>query len=301
MTTGVSVVVSCYNYGRYIATCLESLQKQTYQDFEVVIVDDGSTDDSFTRILPFLQDSRFRYIQQKNMGQASAKNRGIQEAGFRFIAFLDADDLWLPQKLEQQMPLFTKPDVGVVYSGFSRIDEMGQLTPDKPAEKKSTYLHPRRGVVTEHLLYDNFVPFSSSVVRRECFEMFGTFDETLSMGIDWDLWLRISTRYQFDFCEQPYLLYRDGHSGQMSKKILERLQCADRIVDAFTRKFSSGIPKSTLKEAQYYSCCNRGYALRRYGLSYSLKYYLKALTLFPLRRNPYLGLLKAPLRAMWKR
>ena len=121
------------------------------------------------------------------------------------------------------------------------------------------------------------------------------------MGIDWDLWLRISTQKQFDFCDASLLLYRVGHSGQMSKNLLERIRCADRIVAKFKKDFPDALPHAVMKDAAYSSCCSRGYVLRHYGFYYPLKYYLQAITLFPLRKSAYIGLLKAPVRALMGR
>jgi glycosyltransferase involved in cell wall biosynthesis len=293
----ISVVVTCYNYGRYVAGCLRSIQQQTFTDYEVIVVDDGSTDDSREQIRGFLHDERFKLITQKNGGQANAKNRGIRESCGEFIAFLDADDLWAPEKLEKQIGLFTQKGVGVVFSDVDWIDENGEIIGRGGI---GTYLQQRRGKVVDFLIYDNFVPFSSVLVRKECFDAMGVFDETLAMGIDWDLWLRFSTRYTFDYCDEKLLLYRVGHSGQMSKNMMERLQCADRIIAKFTRLFPDTIAEDVLEDARYYSCCVRGYALRQYGFRYSLKYYFQAIRLFPCRKQAYIGLLKASLRTLFK-
>ena len=185
----ISIVITCYNYSCYLAGCLDSVLSQTFQDFEVIVVNDGSTDNTDEVIFPYIKDPRIIYIKQKNSGQAKAKNTGIQKSKGRLIAFLDADDLWDTTKLEKQMPLFDDKGVGVVYSRVRYIDEQGD---DVSFQHKSTYLTPRAGKITEFLFIDNFIPFSSSVVRRECFERVGVFDESIRMGIDWDLWLRIS-------------------------------------------------------------------------------------------------------------
>lgn len=295
MKPQVSIVVTCYNYGQFVAGCLTSIQNQTFSAFEVIVIDDGSTDNSVEQIRPFLLDSRFRCMTQKNGGQANAKNRGISESKAELIAFLDADDQWVSDKLERQIPLFANQKTGVVYSRASYIDTEGKPLP-RPCLGR--YLEPRRGKVTEYLIYDNFIPFSSTIVRKKCFDIFGMFDETLAMGIDWDLWLRISTNYQFDFCDVPFLLYRVGHSGQMSENILERTRCAEKIVAKFNRDFPDALSSTVIKDAAYYSCCLRSYVLRKYGFRYSLKYYLKAIALCPLRKKAYIGLLKAPVRSL---
>ncbi len=201
MKPPVSIVVTCYNYGQFVAKCLSSIQKQTYTNFEVIVVDDGSTDNSIEKIQPFLEDNRFHCITQVNGGQANAKNRGIKEASAEFIAFLDADDIWAPEKLSVQMQLFTHPEVGVVFSRAVHIDTRGNTLAETCLGK---YLQPRRGVVTDYLFYDNFVPFSSVIVKKVCFTDFGLFDESLAMGIDWDRWLRISTKYLFDYTDENF-------------------------------------------------------------------------------------------------
>ena len=289
MNPKVSVIVTCYNYGDYVSKCLKSIELQTFKDFEVVVVDDGSTDNSKSEIKKFLKDKRFRYIWQKNSGQANAKNNGIKNSHGDFIAFLDADDFWEIDKLEKQLELFSSKDIGVVYSLSKYIDCFGK---NVKLEIASNYLKPQRGMVTNKLIMDNFVPFSSSVIRRECIDKFGLFDESLLMGIDWDLWLRISTFYKFDYCKEPLLLYRIGHSGQMSKNLLERIECADKIYKKFINTFPDYVSKSQLRNALYYSYCSRGYALRKYGIKYILKNYIKAIQISPFRIEAFIKLIK---------
>ena len=289
MKPKVSVVVTCYNYGKFIVGCLDSLQKQTFSDFEVIVVDDGSTDNSAEKICPYLNDRRFRYINQKNGGQANAKNRGIKESKADLIAFLDADDQWLPEKLEKQIPLFVKAEVGVVYSCSRLIDAQG-----RPMEFnfKGKYLTPRSGNVSCWLFLDNFVMFSSSIVRGECFEKFGQFDESLKMGIDWDLWLRISTKYDFDFVDEPLLAYRVGHSGQMSKNIETRQQCSDLIMERILRNYPGVIDKKTVREAYFSTYCRRGDFFRKTNKLTSYRFFIKAIAMKPVNKEAYKGLIK---------
>lgn len=285
----VSIVITCYNYAGYVGGALESVLNQSYQDFEIIIIDDGSTDGSGTIIKPFLSDCRLKYFYQKNSGQAKAKNKGVKKSKGKLVAFLDADDLWQPDKLEKQLALFDSDKIGVVYSRQSFIDEQGN--PVERGRRCPTML-PKAGKVTADLFMDNFVPFSSSMVRSECFEQFGGFDESLAMGIDWDLWLRFSTKYHFAYVDEPLLIYRIGHSGQMSKNTRTRQECSDRIMQKFRLNYPQEVPMLLNRRAMAFTYCNRGAYFRHHDLLLSTKYYLKALLQHPLWQKAYSGLLK---------
>ena len=182
------------------------------------------------------------HTEQANGGQARAKNRAIELSRGRFVAFLDADDTWNPDKLAQQMPLFRgRPEVGVVYSDFQCMDANG-----RPLVKGITRM--RRGWVTGPLLIESFVPYSAGVVRRECLERHGGFDETLEMGIDYDLFLRLSAHWQFDFVPQSTVRYRIW-SGQMSKNYRKRYESAIRIMRSFLANNPGLVSPSVVREA----------------------------------------------------
>lgn len=285
----ISVVITCYNYGKYLKGCLESVLAQTWSDLEVIVVNDGSVDETDQVMGSFAAEKRVRYLKQENLGQAAAKNAGIGAARGAFIAFLDADDLWLPDKLVKQMEKFSSERVGVVYSTASFIDENGA-----PFNHEVTgrYLQPCRGRVTERLIFDNFIPFSSSVVRRACLERAGGFDASLKMGIDWDLWLRLSTEYEFDYVDEKLLRYRMGHGGQMSRNMAERHRCSDRIMEKFLARYPDAVSPALLTECRSYSYCNRAYYFRKVDRRKALDYYLKAIRNEPGDPTPYKGILK---------
>lgn len=291
----VSVVVTCYNYGRYLAQSVESALAQAYGNLEVIVVDDGSTDNTPEVAGELLKDPRVRCIRQKNAGQANAKNTGIRASTGEFIAFLDADDFWETGKLEKQMPLFSDPLVGVVYSRAHTVDDLGlAVVPDPPGK----YLLPRSGRVTGQLFFDNFVPFSSAVVRRECLEKVGIFDESLKMGIDWDLWLRISVSYAFAYVDEPLLAYRVGHPGQMSRNLEVRQRCSDRIMEKFLAAHPGMLSNKTVRDALTYTCLSRGYYYETLDFSRSAKYYRTAFKLSPFSPGVYLEVLKSMVRKL---
>ena len=153
-------------------------------------------------------------------------------------------------------------------------------------------MQPKAGKVTPYLFLDNFVPFSSSLVRAECFSIFGGFDESLAMGIDWDLWLRFSTKYHFAYVDEPLLIYRVGHQGQMSKNVLTRHACSDRIMDKFRKDFPEEVPYALDQKAMAFTYCNRARYFRHHDLKLSTQYYIKSLRRRPLWKEAYIGLLK---------
>ena len=125
----VSVIITNYNYGKYVGDAIKSALFQTYKPIEIIIVDDGSTDNSKVVIKPFLQNENVHFIKQNNQGQAKAKNKGSRLAKGNYVAFLDGDDVWVEDKLEKQMNLFSRSKIGVVYSDIMLINEEGQTVP----------------------------------------------------------------------------------------------------------------------------------------------------------------------------
>ena len=285
----VSVVIPCYNYGRYLVDCIDSVLAQTYNDLEIIVVNDGSTDDSSQIIRPYLANSRLTYIEQKNAGQPTARNVGIAHSQGDFIAFLDADDMWVSSKLARQMPLFERPEIGVVYSRSRYIDVNGQPLKNKIDCK---YLRPRAGRVTKYLLFDNFVPFSSSVFRKSCLVDLGGFDESLTMGDDWDIMLRMSVQYRFDYIDEPLVLYRSGHSGQLSKNLEGRQINADKIMNKFMRKYPEEITWLNRRRSLAYTYYSRGEYTTPVDLAKSNSLYLASIKAWPFWFSSYKALVR---------
>src|SRR5262249_56930199 len=226
MLPRVSVVMANYNYARYLRAAIDSVLQQTLNDIELIIVDDGSTDASRQIIESYLVDPRVRFRPVDHLGQPGAKNAGIEWVRARLVAFLDADDVWHSQKLEKQVALFERePALGVVYSRRTLIDEDGR---EQPYRQPPLY----RGNVLEQIFRDNFVCFSSVVVRRLVFEHVGPFDERSDLAIDFELWLRVAAHYRFDYVDDPLVQYRCGH-GNLSKRVGERLKTAMLMMRRF--------------------------------------------------------------------
>jgi glycosyltransferase involved in cell wall biosynthesis len=247
----VSVVVATYNMGHYLPLAVQSVLNQEYPYVEVLVVDDGSTDDTPSVVLRWEGEPRVRVHRQPNGGQARAKNKGIALSRGQFVAFLDADDVWLPGKLAWQMPLFHgRPTLGVVYSDFERMDVNGRPLPKGPVR-----MH--RGHISGPLLIDNFISFPSAVVRRECLKRHGVFDETLGMGIDYDLWLRLSAHCEFDFVPEATVRYRIW-SGQMSKNYRQRYESGIKIMQNFIDRNPGAVDRAVLGRAWAHTYTGRG-------------------------------------------
>lgn len=238
----VSVVIATYNMGQYIDLAVDSILNQTWKNLEVIVVDDGSQDNTHEVMQKYQHHSNVRYIRTENQGQPKAKNTGIKNTSGDFIAFCDADDLWEPYKLEVQMPLFSQDSIGIVYSEVSNIDENNQRYTRAPNEKRYS------GKVTKHLLIENFIPFGTSVIRRACIEKNGMFDEEFRMGIDWDLWLRYSLDWEFAYTPERTYIYRIW-SGQMSTNYRGRYDHATRILKKFIAQHGNDLDSASIKKA----------------------------------------------------
>ncbi len=227
--TAVSVIIPTYNCADYIEQTLESILNQTFQDFELIVVDDGSTDrtqDIVARHAP-----RVRLIVQKNSGVCVARNRGISEAKGQFICLVDHDDYWFADKLACQVEAMEKyPESGVIYTDFTlwfpedgRFPEPRTLHTAIPGDR----IDPDySGWIYHQLLLDCWVLTSTAMFRAEVFRNCGKFDETLPYSEDWELWLRICRKYPFTKLAYASTLYRQ-HPNQGNRKV--------RAVDYRTR------------------------------------------------------------------
>lgn len=212
----VSVIIITYNRAQYLQRAIRSVLDQTFQDFEILVVDDASTDET-PKVVEDFCDPKIRYIRhQVNRQEASSRNTALENARGEYIAFLDDDDVWLPQKLTVQVDLLDKSPltVGVVYTSFLTIDcETEKVLGDWMAEK--------RGNVLLDLIEKNWIGIPSTVVvRRQCFDAVGLFDAQLEFGPDYDMWLRIAQLYQFDYIKEPLALRAVNHNRMSTNHAL---------------------------------------------------------------------------------
>ena len=222
----VSVVIPAHNAARFIRDTLESALAQTYPHVEVIVVDDGSTEPM--RAMVDAYGDRVRYVVQDHRGPSSARNRGIQLSKGEYIAFLDADDLWVPDKLEAQVDLLERqPRMGLVYSAVTRIDNDGQ-----PCAGGDSRRPGPSGRIVEALFMQNFIPTSTVIVRKACFNAVGLFEGTAGAvpGQDYDMWLRIAERYDVAFVPRPLAKYR-VHAAGISKRTAQAYQAEQAVVN----------------------------------------------------------------------
>lgn len=199
----VSVVIPAYNAMAYLPETIANVLEQTYTDFEVIVVNDGSTD-NIKEWITQISDRRVKLVSQVNLGLAGARNTGIKESQGEYLAFLDADDLWESGKLAKQVQVLdSHPEAGLVYTWIGYIDEGGKST-GRVVKPQS------EGNIWQELTKGNLVECGSvAMVRRQCFEKCGLFDCNLGSFVeDWDMWLRIARTYPFKVIKEPLTYYR---------------------------------------------------------------------------------------------
>jgi len=267
----VSVITAAYNHVEYIRQSVESVHAQTYRDFEHIVVDDGSTDGTADVLKDF--GDQITYIRQDNRGAHAAINVGIRASSGEYIAILDSDDAWLPDKLEHQMRAFEQyPEAGLVYSQAYLIDSKSNLQNDRVPIGRPFSDSCR---AFQELLIENKIPVLTALFRRTCVKDVGLFCETLKALSDWDLWLRISAKWPVIFVPEPLALYRihennTWHSLLQSGRVdRERLLLLDRAAavlsgDTLEEKRSREIIHAafgdTVLSTTFEYCCRHQYS-----------------------------------------
>ncbi len=203
----VSVVITTYNRKAFLKEAVLSVLNQDYIDKEVIVVDDGSTDGSFQEV----RDLAIRYLWKQNGGVSSARNAGITVSKGEYMAFLDVDDLWKKGKLSAQIKAMEDGEVSVCYTDEIWVKN-GKRVNQKFRHRKYS------GVIFERCLPLCIISPSSVMMKREVFDDVGLFDESLPVCEDYDMWLRISSKFPILFIDKPFIVKRGGHEDQLSRK-----------------------------------------------------------------------------------
>ena len=193
----VSVVLPCYNGARWLNLAIESVLAQTYEDFELLVIDDGSTDKSKEIVSSYLYDERVRYVYQPNRGFSAALNRGIEESSGCFVGFIGQDDIWMPYKLEFQVKYFSyHKNIDLIRSNYVSVDSVERIIHFITA--KAPVFSSRQEMI-KYLFLNNFIGFETVLVKRRCFEEVGFFDERMEGYSDHDMWLRIAGNFNIGY------------------------------------------------------------------------------------------------------
>lgn len=283
MSPAVSIVTTTYNYGHYLGSMIESVLAQTFGDWELILVDDGSTDNTRDVVDGYRAERRIQYHGGSRQGLAAARNKGIALSQAPLVALLDADDLWMPTKLARQVPLFAAdPRVGVVYS---RRLLMGPAGEDLPVTQPKMH----RGRLLARIFHSNaFICSSTLVMRRDLLDAVGRFGD-VPLAVDYDLLLRLADRCRFDYVDEPLCRYRTGHAN-MSRRSEERLRVALSIMDRAVERYGPRIPRRVVRSAYAETHAHLGLACRDRSRMAALVEYGRALRAVPGRAATWKGL-----------
>ena len=236
MLPKVSVIIPTYNRSHMITRAVESVLNQTYPEFEIIIVDDASTDSTYD-VIRSINDSRVKVIRhERNMGGSRSRNTAIEASSGEYIALLDDDDEWLPEKLRKQVDVFreSSAETGLVYSGFSFISS-------KDNSVLKGIVPQKKGDLFRDFLNRDIICASTSVIKKDCFKKAGNFDETLSSCQDWDMWIRITRHYRVDF-SGDILANVYIHGDQISTNLDSKISSRETLLKKYFNYLSEHPP-----------------------------------------------------------
>lgn len=222
----VSILLTCYNHIKYLPAALESIRRQTFTDYEIIALDDGSQDGTREWLSEHAQDAKLIF-NKENLGTYGTLNEGLSHASGEFIAVFNDDDLWADTKLEAQVEMMDNfPKVGLVHTDGYFIDGEGAVRKDSPLG--FDFPKTETGDVLLTLIYHNKIIASAALARRECFEKVGEFNASYFGSGDWEMWFRIAEQYHVGYVKDPLTMYR-VHGANASHK-LEKIWQDDQML-----------------------------------------------------------------------
>ncbi|MGB3636849.1 MAG: glycosyltransferase [Rivularia sp. (in: cyanobacteria)] len=223
----ISVIIPVYNGEKTIGETIHSVLNQTYRNIELIVINDGSLDLTLN-ITSGIKDARLKVFYYKNAGVCMSRNRGIERASGQFISFLDADDIWTPDKLEAQLKaLQANPQASVAYSWVDYIDEYGEFFRD------GNHITINGNAYEKMLIQNVLENGSNPLIRRQALINVGTFNHSLTLAEDWDMWLRLAKRYDFVTVPHPHVLYRTSSRSVSTNVLKMEKACLKFIEQAF--------------------------------------------------------------------
>jgi glycosyltransferase involved in cell wall biosynthesis len=243
----VSVILPVYNGERYLAESIESVLSQTYTAYEIVVVNDGSQDGSMEIVKRYIGSGRIKYVEQTNQGVANARNTGIFHSSGEFIALLDQDDAWLPDKLEKQIDFMdAHPEVALLHARVACIDGEGRPISCRGWIYVGEEVH---GYCAEQLLSGNKIAPLTVLIRRACLGKVGVFNQSCAPADDWDLWLRIAVRFPLGFLDSVVAKYRVHDSNESKKKLKLRLG-EIQVMESFRSEYPALVRRMNRKSIE---------------------------------------------------
>lgn len=233
----ISVIIPAYNAGKYIAQTIDSVLTQTYLNIECIVIDDGSTDDTNEQLAPY--GNKITYVHQENRGRSTARNLGLSYATGEYLALLDADDYWAPDKLAMQLALLeSDPSLGAVGCGAFVVTDAGNVIRELQAATMPRLSAGNEGFARLITLeYTIAAPLSTLVIRRSALESVGNFNEQINTMEEWDLLLRLNRSWNIDSIFEPLAFYR-GYGVHVPTKVAPRRR-HEKYIEVVTSQFAS--------------------------------------------------------------
>jgi len=232
----VSIITPVYNGQDFLDRCIKSVLAQTYENWELLLIDDGSSDNSVQIIENYLEDNRIKLLRnESNSGIPTTRNKGIENSTGEFIALLDQDDEWLPHKLEKQVSRFLEIDdsFGLIYSNVEVRTDQGILSDQKKE------IEPEASIQSnlELMLSRNLITSPTAMVKRKALEEVGLFDESIRWGgDDYDLWIRIAHKFKFDYIDEVLCIrheHQQNYSADKKRMMLKTIDLGEKYVKQF--------------------------------------------------------------------
>ena len=280
----ISVVIPTYNRETLVTKALDSVYSQFYRPLEVVVVDDGSTDGTVETIQnwidsqPVSDSFGVRLVHQEKMGGNVARNRGIETSTGSFIAFLDSDDVWLPDKLKKQSALFDDPQVGGVYCGVQHVDiTSGQVT------ETTNRTYPSGWILDKVLVKDVTAPTSTFILRKEVFGKVGSFDVELQARQDWDMCIRLASEYKIGAIPEILVQYGEHSGSRTASDPMREIRAFELMREKYAPLLTRQSPRvQKAARASYCKRMGRVYFHHKISVSKALHFYLMAILNQPL-------------------
>ncbi len=287
----VSVVIPTYNRADFILDAIESVFLQTFSDYEIIVIDDGSVDATSEVLQPLIADDKIRYVFQENQGVSAARNHGIRLSKGKYIAFLDSDDLWHPNKLEALVDVLdVNPSIALVQHSFHRVTEDGSSLGYRDTSRFSGQVYPAM-----LLDWSVLIPPSCVMLRAEIFAEVGAFDESMHWGEDIDLWRRVAQHHPIAAIPEALTTMRVHADNASSAKI--QLETVRSFEYYLKKAFSDdpGLSKQFRRRAMAKMYSNFGHNVLAEGerdqMAMVRQYSIKAIQQWPFQVSAYLGLL----------